>query len=732
MNHQLLEKLLQISPPFPKTLIAVFCLLLLGACQFVGEKQAIPKAENGILDLSNWDFTKNGSLKLEGDWAFFSNQLLAEIDLTSTTKNYIAVPDSQSEINSEAVFPKGQGCATYHLFVDGLPTSSMGLSIKYVNSAYRLIVNGVVVQENGQVSCRGEDAVPDYTSRLYFFDNQHEQLEIILQVSNFHTKSIGIPTAITLGLSQEVAASAGRQVGFDTFLFGALIIIVLYHFILFLLRRKERSLLYFTLAALAIGIRTLVTGEQLLYSLMSPDYWSVLFGLDYVTYTSSTLFFMLYMHSIFPKEFPRWQVWSIAIPAGIYTLIILFTPSTTFVQFLSFFQIVTGIGLLYLVVGLVLAIARGRENAKLFTTGFLTLAFGITNDLLYYNSIYISGMDNMTGVGVFIFFIIQSILLGTRFSRAFNRVKDLSEDLQKSVDNQVQLNQAIKRFVPVQFLQELGKEGYSDIRLGDSTAKIMTVLFSDLRSFTKFSESLSPKQNFKFLNSYLKRMEPYIQEHNGFVDKYIGDAIMALFRDGEEEKSAEAALRTALALRIARKEFNIHRSKSNYQSIDFGVGINTGALMLGTVGSENRIDTTVIGDTVNLASRLEALTKYFGTPILISDFTYQALTNPDDFPLRKIDRVRVPGKENPVVIYELISSEEPEVLDRKMGSLINFYNAMDLYTNRQFEEALETFSQICEFNPKDSVAAIYKERCSGYVAHPPSKEWNGVMEVRYK
>lgn len=703
-------------------------LLLLTACQARTSAEAkIIEAEKGILSLVDWDPALQSEVGLIGEWSFAAGDLVDSFP--NTHSSYIYLPDTWGERTIGSYYDDGRGCASFKLKIEGLPRMKLALSIKQINSAYRLLLNGQVVHQNGQVSCKREEAVPNYRYQPYIFDNEADQLEIILQVSNFHARNIGIPRALSLGTPSAILEASNWKTTVDAFLFGALLIIAIYHFIIFFFRQQDKSLLYFALAALALAIRTLLTGEQLAYGWVPSSAYAILFKIDYLTYTLGTVFFISYIHSIFPKEYARWQVWLLTIPALLYSFVILVTATDFYPQFLRYFQWLTAVGLVFIVIGQIRAIYYKRENAWLFAGAFLAFVLGVVNDILHYSSINLTGSDNMSVLGVFIFFIAQSVLLSHRFSRAYRQIKELSNDLQQSVDNQVQLNQAIKRFVPVQFLQELGKEGYSDIQLGDSTAKIMTVLFSDLRSFTQLSETLNPVQNFEFLNSYLKRMEPSIQNHGGFVDKYIGDAIMALFRDRENERSADAAVQTALALRRELVKFNQKRVEQGQAAIDSGIGINTGELMLGTVGSENRLDTTVIGDTVNLASRLEALTKYFGTPILLSDYTYHALSKPDDLPLRKIDLVRVPGKEKAIVIYELISQEDPALADRKLASLLNFYQAIDGYSQGRFNDALKIFRQILRFNPGDKVVDQYRVRCEYYLEHPPQQDWDRALEI---
>lgn len=717
--------------PLPLKYILFGCSLLLSlllpSCESSnGNDIYAAEAKSGRLSLIDWDPSLYPEVKFIGDWSFVPGEL---VDSFPTNTASLYLPDTWGERTIGSYFEDGQGCASFRLLISGLPRMKLALSIKQINSAFQVLLNGELVHQNGKVACQISAAAPDYSYQPLIFDNEEDELEIILQISNFHARNIGIPTVLSMGTPKAILAASSWQTMIDAFLFGVLLIIAVYHFIIFFFRQQNKSLLYFAIASLAMAIRTLLTGEQLAYGWTPGSAYFILFKIDYLTYTVGTIFFMSYIHSIFPKEYARWQVWLLTIPSIIYSVIIVFTSNNFYPQFLPYFQALTGLGLVFIVIGQIRAIYFKRENAWLFAAGFLAFVLGVTNDILHYSSISLTGSDNMSVLGVFIFFIAQSVLLSFRFSRAYSQIKELSNNLQRSVDNQVQLNQAIKRFVPVQFLQELGKEGYSDIQLGDSTAKVMTVLFTDLRSFTKLSESLNPVQNFEFLNSYLKRMEPSIQSHGGFVDKYIGDAIMALFRDREDERSADAAVQTALSLRQELMAFNRERLSSGQSAIDFGIGINTGELMLGTVGSENRLDTTVIGDTVNLASRLEALTKYFGTPILLSEYTYHALSNPHDTPLRKIDLVRVPGKEKAITIYELISQEDPEIADRKQASLLNFYQAIDWYSQGRFKEALSIFRQILRFNPKDKVVDQYRVRCEYFIEHPPQKDWDRALEI---
>ena len=291
-------------------------------------------------------------------------------------------------------------------------------------------------------------------------------------------------------------------------------------------------------------------------------------------------------------------------------------------------------------------------------------------------------------------------------------VEDITERKQAEVERMkftselFQLNQAFSRFVPRQFLQLLGKKSVVDVQLGDQVQQEMSVLFSDIRDFTTFSEQMTPQENFQFINAYLSRMEPAIIENQGFIDKYIGDAIMALFG-----RSADDAVKAAIAMLLRLAEYNQHRAKSGYQPIKIGIGINTGSLMLGTVGGKNRMDGTVISDDVNLASRLEGVTKFYGVSLLISQQTLARLQDPTEYCIRFIEQARVKGKSKAVAVFEVFDGDETDLKQCKLATKAIFEEGLFLYKKQAFREALKRFETVLSLNPRDRVAQIYLHRC---------------------
>lgn len=293
--------------------------------------------------------------------------------------------------------------------------------------------------------------------------------------------------------------------------------------------------------------------------------------------------------------------------------------------------------------------------------------------------------------------------------------------------SQVELAQALRRFVPDEFLRSLGRESIAEVRLGDSVQKEMTILFSDIRRFTSLVEGMGPEENIHFINRYLHFMEPCIERHGGFVDSYVGDAIMALF-----EGHADRAIRAAVEMLRSLETLNEQRRKDAQPAISVGVGINSGLLTLGTIGGARRIKCGVIGDSVNLASRVESQTKRYDIPLLISDQTYSRLRAPSDFHIRMVDRVRVVGRSEPVTLYEVFDADDEERRQAKLAVADSYAEALALYYRREFTGAERLLRECLRVLGEDSVVASFLERCQLYRDTALDQTWTGVEDLRYK
>lgn len=288
------------------------------------------------------------------------------------------------------------------------------------------------------------------------------------------------------------------------------------------------------------------------------------------------------------------------------------------------------------------------------------------------------------------------------------------------------IHNAFGRYVSHHVVNQLVKSPEKLSLAGEQ--KCLSIFFSDIRDFTTISEQMNSKDLGRVLNEYLTAMSDIIMDHNGMVDKYIGDAIMAIWGAPlEDEDHAVNAMKASLKMLETLKELQHKWEKQNLPFVDIGIGINTGIVSVGNFGSKRRFDYTVIGDNVNLASRLEGLTKMYGIQILISEFTREALG--DAFFYRKIDMVRVKGKSQAVGIYEPICEGTP---DTKLGEdVIRFEAALSDYFNKNFERAYAEISELYE-KKRIKLYEIYLQRIKTYLKTPPPDDWDGTFVFNTK
>lgn len=267
-----------------------------------------------------------------------------------------------------------------------------------------------------------------------------------------------------------------------------------------------------------------------------------------------------------------------------------------------------------------------------------------------------------------------------------------------------------------------------NIELGGKKVR-MSVMFSDVRGFTTISEKLDPQVLTKVLNTYLTPMTKLVFDNKGTLDKYMGDAIMAFFgAPVTYSDHAKHACRCALQMMLKLKEIQADFKAKNMPEIDIGIGINTGEMNVGNMGSDIVRSYTVMGDSVNLGSRLEGINKEYGTHIIVSEFTYEDIK--DSFICREVDRVRVKGKRLPVRIFELVAEGKTD--DRTQQVLKHFGAGYELYMKQDWSAALAEFNGALAIDSEDSPTQLFIERCQAYLAEPPPTDWDGVYEMKTK
>jgi len=423
--------------------LVVLCaagLFLLAFLHFQGrftvERARPPGAVNGVLDLTGWDFQRQGVVQLEGWWAFYWEQLLTPADFKYEPRQtgLIKVPGLWNGyvVNEGGAARRlsGDGYATYRLIIKTAAQNDL-LALKILDFAtsYRLWVNGQLLASNGRVGKSEAETVPQAFPMLVNFVNDRPEIELVLQVANFTHSKGGVWTGISLGTAGQIQTLRERQIASGLFLGGALVIMAVYHLGLFMLRRKDRSTIFCALLCLLVAVRSSVTGEIVILDLFPGTSWHLLYVLQYLAFYLAVPVFGQFIHLLYPGETSRKFTLFCWVMAALFSLTVIATPVKVYSKFILGYEIYTILFLLYIaLVALVRAALKKREGAAYFILGAVALALAAFNDTLVAND----ALDGpyVIDFALFIFLFFQALVLSMRFSRAFATVEKLSTELE--------------------------------------------------------------------------------------------------------------------------------------------------------------------------------------------------------------------------------------------------------------------------------------------------------------
>ena len=289
------------------------------------------------------------------------------------------------------------------------------------------------------------------------------------------------------------------------------------------------------------------------------------------------------------------------------------------------------------------------------------------------------------------------------------------------------INQALSKFVPNAFLEAMGKKNILELKLGDHMYGEMTILFSDIRSYTTLSESMTPQQVFNFANAYHNRMTPIIRNHNGFVQQIQGDGVLSVFPE-----SACDAVEAGISIQKKVIEYNKSRINKNKIPIRVGVGMHSGPLMVGIIGDDERWESGVHSDTVNTAARMEGMTKYYGVSIVVSETVVKNMMCPAKYLIRFLDKVRVKGKTDPLKVYEIFNTDPEDLIDKKLRTSTLFSEGQMHYYSKNFREAVKCFTDVLTILPNDVSTRQYIKEASKYLYEGVPENWDGIRNMSEK
>lgn len=306
-------------------------------------------------------------------------------------------------------------------------------------------------------------------------------------------------------------------------------------------------------------------------------------------------------------------------------------------------------------------------------------------------------------------------------------VDGMAQSITESNRLKEQFLNAAQRFIPSQYLEFLEKDSITNVQLGDHVSAEMAVMFSDIRGFTTLSEKMTAQENFDFVNEYLKLVSPIIQKYEGFVVKFLGDGMMAIFPYGVAD-----AVRAGIEKSEAVQAFNATLKERGLPPISVGIGVHTGPMMVGMIGEDLRMQGDAFSDNVNLTARLEGLNKFYGSSMIISEDTLAQVPQPVTFKMRSLGKAVVKGRVNALGLYEVYEGASAELVAIRDATRADFERAIELYQQGKFKDAGKLFDQVLERDPADKAAKIYIEACAQMLEHSLPKDWEGAIVMDAK
>jgi signal transduction histidine kinase len=421
--------------------LALLVVLTGGACRRNSASliAAAPEARQGLLDLRGHDISRR-SATLSGEYEFFWRKFVparapdgADSAAAHVPDAYAIVPGAWNAlvVGSQGEAIGGDGFATYRLRVLLRPSGNLGLRVPTMHTAFRLYVNGELLCANGRPGKTAAESRPGYFPQVVEIPGQVDRLDLVLHISNFHHRKGGTWTHIDLGDVALLGAARERGLLFDFFLFGSVLIMGFYHCGLFLMRRRDRSTLYFGLFCLLVAVRIFTTGEHYLLQLLPDMDWDWYVKIQYWGFYLAVPAFGSFAYHAFPHEFPPWLYRLGWFFGGAFALIVLFTPARIFSYTMDPYQIWTVLAGLAMIAVLLLSLHRKRDGAFLYMIGWLILFTTMVNDILYNSEIVQTIL--LVPLGFFLFVVMQSIFLALRISRAFETAERLSETLEDAI-----------------------------------------------------------------------------------------------------------------------------------------------------------------------------------------------------------------------------------------------------------------------------------------------------------
>ncbi|MBN2159504.1 MAG: histidine kinase [Spirochaetes bacterium] len=505
--------------------MALLCAALLAqeACSPGFSGRTPPAARQGTMDLGRWDFMRDGPVDLSGTWGFYWKRLYdgGASPFPHHPDAYIPVPGIWNGLHVRGRELRGDGYGTYRLRVllprrgDPDDRQKLAVMVHDMGTAYSLFFGGSRVGGGGVVGRTAGSARPGYWPDVFeFYAEDH--LDIALQISNFHHRKGGAWEKIVIGPASRLHELREQRITCDFFLFGAIILMGAYHLVIFCLRKKERSCLYFGLFCLLIAVRIMVTGEYYVVRMVPSISWELLLCIEYITFYASVPLFFLFLRTMFPEEFTAQTQAAIVAAGALFCSFVLLLPSRYYTSTMQTYQLLSVCICLHSLGALGRALLRKREGSLLIILGFIILFVTVINDFLQSNMLVRTGY--LVPFGLFLFIFLQAAFLSLRFSRAYNAVEHLTGELeQKNMrlvelirDNEEARCKLLQERMGPHFLFNALNTVHSLLRKDSQLADEAVIMLADNYRFlidNSFLPLIPFDSEWQFVKNYLKLEE---------------------------------------------------------------------------------------------------------------------------------------------------------------------------------------------------------------------------------
>lgn len=562
------------------------------------------QVHRGVIDLKGYNFTKQESIELSGEWEF--------IDIDGKL-GYQDVPGS---------WGSEYGSVIYKLKILSSGADNLLLETKQINSSYGVILNGVSLIDKKSIR------------PLHIPLNLTEGENILeISVENYTNVNGGIRNRITIGDFNKLLKNYDLRVLHDVAFTGAALIMTLFFFILFINNRSEVSSLIFAILCLFLALRTFTTNDKVLYDFIPNIPYSLITRLEYFSMFILPVLLLLFLFRYFEAVKYKKLFYLILGVGTLFALSGLFLPARIYIGQLYYFFIYVLFGGVYIIIMLITFYFRKVTDSGKILLSVLVLILAAVYDIL----IILFSISNKLILtnAIIIFILMMSVIISQKELRNQKRIKKLSEENRRG-------NRYLSKFVPNSFIKTVGMGDHRTIKRGEGIEKEMTILFCSIKDFQKETALLQGSEIIDRLNQCYSIISPIITRYGGFVDKFIDETVMALFPD-----RPESAISAAIEINKYVKGLPFEMS----------CGIHSGRQFIGIVGDEKRVDATVISDVVNTASRINSFTRKINRHILVSEDTFNAIPDKSKFKNAYMGKVKLKGKSKFIGIYAFYIDE---------------------------------------------------------------------------